>query len=154
EVGHSVFVAELGARRAVVVGKCGDGMEQHQQHCSSPEQAHFGTQFSHRAHMNVKRVRRRKLDGRDQQRFKPRSRSREIALRAQEPGADAWQTPRFSSTTGVSGMDRGPRADLLFKSAREEVDGRMASGRILRISEGWLVLANPKSGGPNFAINP
>jgi hypothetical protein len=29
----------------------------------------------------------------------------------------------------------------------------MASGHILRIDEGWMVLANPKSGDPDFAIN-
>jgi hypothetical protein len=47
----------------------------------------------------------------------------------------------------------GKEVDIFNPHDTEEVDGLMASGRILRIHEGWLILANPKSGEPDFAIN-
>ena len=48
----------------------------------------------------------------------------------------------------------GKEVDIFNPHDTEEVDGLMASGRILRIVEpGWLVLANPKTGEPDFAVN-
>ena len=47
----------------------------------------------------------------------------------------------------------GKEVDIFNPNDTEEVDGLMASGRILRIHEGWLVLANPKTGEPDFAVN-
>jgi hypothetical protein len=47
----------------------------------------------------------------------------------------------------------GKEVDIFNPHDTEEVDGLMASGRILRIHEGWLVLANPKTGEPDFAVN-
>ena len=51
----------------------------------------------------------------------------------------------------------GKEVDIFNPHDTEEVDGLMASGRILRIiddgSGGWLVLANPKTGEPDFAVN-
>ena len=48
----------------------------------------------------------------------------------------------------------GKEVDIFNPHDTEEVDGLMASGRILRILEdGWLVLANPKTGEPDFAVN-
>jgi hypothetical protein len=52
----------------------------------------------------------------------------------------------------------GKEVDIFNPHDTEEVDGLMASGRILRIAyngegPGWLVLANPKTGEPDFAVN-
>ena len=47
----------------------------------------------------------------------------------------------------------GKEVDIFNPHDTEEVDGLMASGRILHIHEGWIVLANPKSGEPDFAVN-
>jgi hypothetical protein len=47
----------------------------------------------------------------------------------------------------------GKEVDIFNPHDTEEVDGLMASGRILRIVDGWLVLANPKTGEPDFAVN-
>jgi hypothetical protein len=47
----------------------------------------------------------------------------------------------------------GKEVDIFNPHDTEEVDGLMASGRILRISDGWLVLANPKTGEADFAVN-
>jgi hypothetical protein len=53
----------------------------------------------------------------------------------------------------------GKEVDIFNPHDTEEVDGLMASGRILRIvangdsGPGWLVLANPKTGEPDFAVN-
>lgn len=47
----------------------------------------------------------------------------------------------------------GKEVDIFNPNDTEEVDGLMASGRILRIHEGWLILANPKTGEGDFAIN-
>ncbi len=46
----------------------------------------------------------------------------------------------------------GKEVDIFNPHDTEEVDGLMASGRILRIIDGWLVLANPKTGDPDFAV--
>lgn len=47
----------------------------------------------------------------------------------------------------------GKEVDIFNPHDTEEVDGLMASGRIIGINEGWLVLANPKTGEPDFAVN-
>jgi hypothetical protein len=47
----------------------------------------------------------------------------------------------------------GKEVDIFNPLDTEEVDGLMASGKVARIEGGWLVLANPKSGEPDFAIN-
>src|SRR4029453_12022979 len=47
----------------------------------------------------------------------------------------------------------GKEVEIFNPHDTEEVDGLMGSGRILRIHEGWLVLANPKTGEPDFAVN-
>jgi hypothetical protein len=47
----------------------------------------------------------------------------------------------------------GKEVDIFNPHDTEEVDGLMASGRILRIADNWLVLANPKTGEPDFAVN-
>ena len=51
----------------------------------------------------------------------------------------------------------GKEVDIFNPHDTEEVDGLMASGRIIRIvgdsSGSWLVLANPKTGEPDFAVN-
>jgi hypothetical protein len=53
----------------------------------------------------------------------------------------------------------GKEVDIFNPHDTEEVDGLMASGRIIRITNGadgggsWLVLANPKTGEPDFAVN-
>jgi hypothetical protein len=47
----------------------------------------------------------------------------------------------------------GKEVDIFNPNDTEEVDGLMASGKILGITDGWLILANPKSGEPDFAIN-
>ncbi len=47
----------------------------------------------------------------------------------------------------------GKEVDIFNPNDTEEVDGLMASGRILGIEDGWLILANPKSGDPDFAVH-
>ena len=47
----------------------------------------------------------------------------------------------------------GKEVDIFNPNDTEEVDGLMASGRILRVADGWLVLANPKTGEADFAVN-
>jgi hypothetical protein len=47
----------------------------------------------------------------------------------------------------------GKEVDIFNPHDTEEVDGLMASGKIVGIQEGWMVLANPKTGEPDFAIN-
>jgi hypothetical protein len=47
----------------------------------------------------------------------------------------------------------GKEVDIFNPHDTEEVDGLMASGRIHAIREGWVILSNPKSGEPDFAIN-
>ena len=47
----------------------------------------------------------------------------------------------------------GKEVDIFNPHDTEEVDGLMASGRILRIAEGWMILANPKTGDGDSAIN-
>jgi hypothetical protein len=47
----------------------------------------------------------------------------------------------------------GKEVDIFNPNDTEEVDGLMASGKILGIQEGWIVLANPKSGEADFAVN-
>jgi hypothetical protein len=47
----------------------------------------------------------------------------------------------------------GKEVDIFNPQDTEAVDGLMASGRVLSITDGWLVLANPKSGEADFAVN-
>lgn len=47
----------------------------------------------------------------------------------------------------------GKEVDIFNPRDTEEVDGLMASGRIVRIEDGWLILANPRSGEPDFAVH-
>ena len=47
----------------------------------------------------------------------------------------------------------GKEVDIFNPNDTEEVDGLMASGRIAAVKEGWLILSNPKSGEPDFAVN-
>ena len=47
----------------------------------------------------------------------------------------------------------GKEVDIFNPQDTEAVDGLMASGRILGVNEGWLVLANPKTGEPDLAVN-
>ena len=47
----------------------------------------------------------------------------------------------------------GKEVDIFNPHDTEEVDGLMASGRILGLHEGWMVLANPKTGDPDFVVN-
>jgi hypothetical protein len=47
----------------------------------------------------------------------------------------------------------GKEVDIFNPRDTEEVDGLMASGKIIAISEGWLILANPKTGDADFAVN-
>ena len=47
----------------------------------------------------------------------------------------------------------GKDVDIFNPHDTEETDGFMASGRILRIQDGWVVLANPRSGDADFAVN-
>lgn len=47
----------------------------------------------------------------------------------------------------------GKEVDIFNPNDTEEVDGLMASGRILRVQDGWLILANPKTGEADFAVN-
>ena len=47
----------------------------------------------------------------------------------------------------------GKEVDIFNPNDTEEVDGLMASGKILGIQEGWIVLANPKTGDPDFVVN-
>lgn len=47
----------------------------------------------------------------------------------------------------------GKEVDIFNPNDTEDVDGLMASGKIAAIREGWLVLSNPKTGDPDFAVN-
>lgn len=47
----------------------------------------------------------------------------------------------------------GKEVDIFNPHDTEAVDGLMASGRISRVAEGWIVLVNPRSGEPDFAVN-
>jgi hypothetical protein len=47
----------------------------------------------------------------------------------------------------------GKEVDIFNPQDTEAVDGLMCSGRVLSIREGWIILANPKSGEPDFAVN-
>ena len=47
----------------------------------------------------------------------------------------------------------GKEVDIFNPNDTEETDGLMASGRIHAIEAGWLILSNPKSGEPDFAVN-
>lgn len=47
----------------------------------------------------------------------------------------------------------GKEVDIFNPHDTEEVDGLMASGKILAIKDGWLILANPKTGEADFAVN-
>jgi len=47
----------------------------------------------------------------------------------------------------------GKDVDIFNPHDTEETDGFMASGRILSIQDGWVVLANPKTDDPDFAVN-
>lgn len=47
----------------------------------------------------------------------------------------------------------GKEVDIFNPQDTEAVDGLMASGKILRIEDGWVVLANPKTGDADFAVN-
>jgi hypothetical protein len=46
----------------------------------------------------------------------------------------------------------GKEVDVFNPHDTEEVDGLMASGKVLRIEEGWIIMANPKTGLPDFAV--
>ena len=46
----------------------------------------------------------------------------------------------------------GKEVDVFNPNDTEAVDGLMASGRVHSVSDGWLVLAHPKTGDPDFAI--
>ena len=47
----------------------------------------------------------------------------------------------------------GKEVDIFNPHDTEDVDGLMASGRILGIKDGWLILANPKTAEPDFVVN-
>jgi hypothetical protein len=47
----------------------------------------------------------------------------------------------------------GKDVDIFNPNDTEETDGFMASGRILRIEDGWVILANPRTGDADFAVN-
>jgi hypothetical protein len=47
----------------------------------------------------------------------------------------------------------GKEVDIFNPQDTEAVDGLMASGRVLAIADGWLILANPKTGERDFAVN-
>ena len=47
----------------------------------------------------------------------------------------------------------GREVDIFNPHDTEETDGLMASGRVVSITDGWMILANPKSAEPDFAIN-
>jgi hypothetical protein len=47
----------------------------------------------------------------------------------------------------------GKDVDIFNPNDTEENDGFMASGRILSIVDGWVILANPKTGDPDFVVN-
>ena len=47
----------------------------------------------------------------------------------------------------------GKEVDIFNPHDTEEVDGLMASGRIHGVRDHWLILANPKTGDPDFAVN-
>ena len=47
----------------------------------------------------------------------------------------------------------GKEVDIFNPNDSEAVDGFMASGRVLEITEGWIILAHPRSGEADFAVN-
>jgi hypothetical protein len=47
----------------------------------------------------------------------------------------------------------GKEVDIFNPHDTEEVDGLMASGRIHAVEDPWLILSNPKTGEPDFAVN-
>jgi hypothetical protein len=47
----------------------------------------------------------------------------------------------------------GKEVDIFNPNDTEEIDGLMASGKIVAIREGWILLANPKTGESDFAVN-
>jgi hypothetical protein len=47
----------------------------------------------------------------------------------------------------------GKEVDIFNPNDSEAVDGFMASGRVLEITEGWMILAHPRSGEADFAVN-
>ena len=47
----------------------------------------------------------------------------------------------------------GKEVDIFNPQDTEAVDGLMCSGRVLAIADGWIVLANPKTGEADFAVN-
>ena len=47
----------------------------------------------------------------------------------------------------------GKEVDIFNPNDTEEVDGLMASGKIVGIQEGWVILANPKSGDPSVVAD-
>ena len=47
----------------------------------------------------------------------------------------------------------GKEVDIFHPLDTEEVDGLMASGKVLRLEEGWVILANPRSGEADFVVN-
>jgi hypothetical protein len=47
----------------------------------------------------------------------------------------------------------GKEVDIFNPNDTEEVDGLMASGKILGIEDRFIILANPKTGEADFAVN-
>lgn len=47
----------------------------------------------------------------------------------------------------------GKEVDIFNPNDSEAIDGFMASGKVLEISEGWMILAHPRSGDADFAVN-
>ena len=47
----------------------------------------------------------------------------------------------------------GKEVDIFNPNDTEAVDGLMASGEILSVAEGWLLLANPRTHQPDLAVN-
>jgi hypothetical protein len=47
----------------------------------------------------------------------------------------------------------GKEVDIFNPNDTEEVDGLMASGKIVEIRDHWLILAHPRTGESDFAIN-
>jgi hypothetical protein len=47
----------------------------------------------------------------------------------------------------------GKEVDIFNPQDTEAVDGLMASGRIISISDGWVVVAHLRSGEPDLAVN-
>lgn len=47
----------------------------------------------------------------------------------------------------------GKEVDIFNPNDTEEVDGLMATGRILQIQDGWMVLAGPRNDDPSLAVN-